>query len=324
MMKRLIVALALLLPALAQRGIACDFCNCLMGINPYYESSDKILLHYLLQRSASGYGSAATAWFNAKTASAGYPERALYHAVHAVSGAAGEIPTSEIRNTIELAYQHHFSENLMATVMLPFSLFDVTSDRLLSVDAVGDPTLLAHYVAHDVLPIPSVLMIGGGIKLPLADHELRDAHGAKIDPRSQPGSGSLDFVLNVTGTAQFGSWTVALDAFAKLNGANNDRDRLGSSLAFSGTINRDLLRDNEAGFAVVGIAGLRSELAARDRIAGVVDPESGSTALYGSLGSEVVVGSIRLDLSVLVPVYQHREDLSQERTRILAGIRYAL
>lgn len=322
-MKRYIIALVSLLLVAGGSARACDFCNCLSGINPYYDDSDKLLLHYLLQRSSTQNGMDATQWFNAKPTMGGLPGQTVYHMLPGMGISDGSIPSTETRSTLEFAYQHHFSEHWMATALVPLSYLDIQSGRVLTIAAFGDPSLLVHYVMRDILPVNSTLQIGAGVKLPLADHQLRDGYGTLIDPRMQPGTGSVDFDLNAVATAQFGTWTVGIDAFGRLNGANREGNRLGNALSISATVNRDIVRDNESQFAVVGIVGLRGELAAKDRIEEEIDPDSGSAATYGSLGGQLALGSVRFDLSFFVPIYQHRSDHEPERTRILSGVRYA-
>ncbi len=306
---------------------ACDFCNCLMGINPNYNGEDKIIFHFLLQHSYYTPSGDTALQFGSKPAAGGYgryplgmPPK-LYHL-----GGEGTEPAYETRQTFEIAYQHHFSDHIMATVMLPYAISDLESgENRVSVRGIGDPTLLAHYIITDMISpdIPATLLIGGGIKLPLGQHTLRDARGTLLDPRLQPGSGSVDVLANLMATAQFGSWTTALDAYGKINTTNGSGDRMGSSLALSATVNHDLLRSNQDLFAIVGIAGLREEMAGRDRIVGEIDERSGFTATYGSLGAQVVYGAVKLDMTVLLPLHQNRSSSEpMERPRILSGLRY--
>src|ERR1041384_770241 len=51
---------------------ACDFCNCLMGINPNYNSADKIMFHVLLQQSYYTPSGDASLPFGSKLAAGGY------------------------------------------------------------------------------------------------------------------------------------------------------------------------------------------------------------------------------------------------------------
>jgi len=298
-----------------------------MGINPNYNGADKIMLHFLLQHSYYTPSGDTSLPFGSKLAAGGYGVSPLgvpsgfYH-----FGGEGTEPAYETRRTFEIAYQHHFSDHLMATVMLPYAISDLESgESRVSVRGFGDPTLLAHYILADMISpdIPSTLLIGAGVKLPLGQHTLRDARGTLLDPRMQPGSGSVDALANVTAMAQFGGWTTAIDAYGKLNTANQSGDRIGSSLAVSATVNHDLLRSNQDLFAVVGIAGLREEMAGHDRIAGEIDERSGFTTTYGSLGAQVVYDAVKLDLTVLLPLHQNRSSGEpMERPRILSGLRY--
>ncbi len=328
-MKPVHIVLGGLLALAPVPALSCDFCNCLMGINPYYSTSDQFTIHYLYQRSTSGSASGPVVPHLKPAAGSGLlhgvePPRP-YHGGH--TGGDETIMERETRSTFELAYRHHFSQNFMATAVLPVTLLDVESTGRLSVKGTGDPMVMAHYIMPNLLPDgPStVLLLGAGVKAPLGDYMLRDGSGERLDPRLQPGSGSVDLVLNGTMTLQSEGWTFAADLFGKINTSNPERDRIGNSLALSSTVNRDLYRDNEEEFAVVGIAGLRGESAARDRVEGVIDERSGFLSGYTTLGGQIAYRSVRLDLSAMLPVYQHRNDpSSSEGVRFVTGLRLEL
>jgi hypothetical protein len=310
---------------LAQTAHACDFCGCLLGLNPYYSGSDQFLVNFLYQR--SDYNPPVDLGGGLIKMS-GSADRSLYMSGgprldHLVG--PGGTPSHESRSTIEIAFQHHFSERLMVTATLPAVMLDVQSAEPVKVRGLGDPTLLAQYMVVDRQQesTPMMLMVGGGLKLPLGATGARAADGDLLDFRSQPGSGSFGLVLNGTMTMQWKSWTLAADLFGTINVVSADRNRLGNSLGISSNLAHEFYRDNVSQFALMGIAGLRGEAAGHDLVDGAVDGQSGFVAGYATLGSEIAFRSLKFDVTAMLPVYQHRnEPYTSEHARIVSGIRY--
>jgi len=321
---RSIVALSPLLFLLLQApASACDFCNCLMGINPFYSETDWLSLNVLFQNSLTtpvdeGGSDQGSGILRNGPNILGLPLR-LHH------GGAEEGPNREYRRTFELSYQYHFSRNVTATAILPYVDSRIEGSSTIAIRGIGDLTLLARYVVPDLFgaSLPATLQIGGGIDLPTGAHTLTDDHGIRLDPRSQPGSGTVDGVLNATMTLQFDSWTLSGDLFSRLNTTDGDGNRIGSSLAATAAVNRDLYRDNASGFAAVGIAGLRQEIAGKDKVAGETDPDSGYSTTYASLGGEIRYSNFRLDATAMIPLHQSREaGAPEEQTRVVMGLGY--
>lgn len=303
---------------------ACDFCNCLLGINPFYTSADRITLSVLLQRTfhpadmtgAGGMGSKLVA------APAGGLAGLAPHLMH--GGADDEMTAfTERRTTFELAAQHHFSDHFMITATLPLLMLGIDGESGGSYRGLGDPSLMAYYVATIDAGggTRAVLMAGAGIDLPLGTTRLHDADGERLDPTMQPGSGSADAVANVRGMLQTGAWTIALDALARLNTENADGYRFGHALTATATVNRDIVRSNADQFAMVGIAGLRAELAGDDHRHGLARNGTGFTTGYAQLGLEVAYGDVHLTTTALLPAYSRRAlDVATEDPRFAASV----
>lgn len=291
---------------------SCDFCNCVTGINPYYNGLNRIGLTTLYQNSHTE--GAATGTPGSKLAHGGGTDE---HGIR--------IPETERRITFELSYQHHLSQNLVLTALLPFSAGRLEGDGVLNVYGIGDAALLGQYAVTGLFSerTPATLLLGGGVELPTGANDLRHDDGDRIDPRMQPGSGSFDLIANAVLTAPIESWTVAADLYGKLNNANDRGDRIGNALSLTATLSRDLYRNNPGNFALLGTAGLRGELSGKDRVAGGTDPATGARTLWGNLGGQLVWGHVKLHAAALLPLLQHREPGgANEDLRLTAGIRY--
>ena len=301
---------------------ACDFCNCVMGINPFYTSMNRVGLTTLFQRSHSD----GVASQNGVPGSKYNPENSaygkLYHGADVVDSAGQPVAESERRLTFELSYRHHLSENLIVTGLLPFTMSRMEALGSLSVRGLGDATVLGHYIIGDLFSerTPSTLLVGAGLELPTGNSGLRDDDGHLLDPRFQLGSGSVDVVGNIMLTIPVDKWNLALDAYGKLNNKNSRGDRIGNSLALTASASRELYRNNPANVALIGVGGLREEFAGQDRVGDVQDLSSGSSVLWGNLGAQLVIGSFKVSGTALVPFAQQREEGgADERVRFSVG-----
>jgi hypothetical protein len=324
MQRKLLVLLVVFLVG-QEFSTACDFCNCVMGINPYYVESDAIHVSMLFQRSRGG-GSEIAAPAGDMSLGKIFSEGiggpgSLLHDNH------GGGSHSETKNTIEIAYRYHLLRNVLLSGFFPYHTLRVRSTTSYSIDGPGDLTLMAQYVARSVIGdrTPATLVMGGGLQLPTGSNSRRDPDGELLEPHMQPGSGSLNYVISMTATVQPGRWTLALDVLGKLNTRNDRNDRLGNSLALSGFVSRELFRDEYSEFALVGNGGLRGEFAARDLVQGIRDSDTGVTSLYGNLGVQVYYSILRIDFTVLVPVSQDRPAGGlDEEARFVSGVRIEL
>ena len=324
----------MLLAGLAPRAIACEFCNCLLAINPYYSSTDRLVLSYLYQQSTHmpqatgtapvGGGGILKRGPNTMAQQAGIITLpGLYHQDH------GSTPVTETLNTFELAAEHHFNEHLMLTGIVPFAMIAVSGAEPYRVHGIGDPMLMGHYViASDGEGIRTTLLGGAGIDIPIGANNLRAPDGDRLDAASQPGDGIVDVLLNARGSVQTGSWIFAADAFGRIPTASNQYgDRRGSSADITATANLELFRANASSTAVTGFVGLRAELADADRVDGTVDATTRHTTGFANLGGQFVYNNVRLSASASIPVFERRggtvgTDGIQEQARLVASVAY--
>lgn len=231
----------------------------------------------------------------------------------------------ERRKTLELSWRYHLSRSVMVTALVPFVETQVTSTGTLITRGLGDATLLGHYVVENLFSkqTPSTLILGGGVTIPTGTNNLHNSQGERIDNRLQPGSGAVGVAGEILLTTPLDKWTTAIDLYGKVNSANSYGDRIGPSFSATATVNHDIYRNNPSNFGVVGIGGLRSEIAGQDNLAGTTDPTSGSETLWVNLGGEIVYHQFKLEASTLLPVAQRREPGgADEDIRLHVGLRY--
>jgi hypothetical protein len=323
MMKRIFFTLSFIALSF-QSALACDFCNSLLGINPYYNGKNRLSVNFLSQRSFIGAPIAQTA-NSANNNSAGKINSLplLMHGGHS----ARQSEVRETRQTVELAFQYHLYERLMLTAAIPISSLSLRQGSSMSVSGVGDATIFAHFVSQpswleSFSSLPATWLIGFGVKTPTGLNDLTDANGNRVDTRFQSGSGSWDYLLNTLLSMQNGRFIFTLDALGKLNSANALGDRLGHSFSTTATVAREIGRWNEQGSALIAIVGGRYEAKSQDWIAGRYDSESSFRAIYAQVGAQIAFQFIRLEGFVIVPIHQARAQFApNEQTRFLTSAR---
>lgn len=313
------IGCAVLTP-LCQQARACDFCNCLLGINPYYSSSNSIVLNFMYQRSDHPGQEAAVALPDAAMSGPirGTPNR-VYH------GGEEGVASTEYRRTLELGYQHHFGDDFLVTALMPLISFTEQSDSRLSVLGNGDLSLFGQYIArlYDEGGARFTMLTGGGLQFPTGRTGMTDDDGELLDFRLQPGSGSFGFILAATAFYQTPDWMLTLDLFGKLNLKNGSGNHLGNGLAGGLMASRELYRDNPSAFAVIASLGVRSEFIGRDLLDGAPDPDTGATVHYVNCGALVAYDVLRVDLRALIPLTQHRNGVGgDEQTRFITSLRF--
>lgn len=314
-MKKFLLLVAIGYGLFAHALFACDFCNCVSGINPYYNGKNRLAINFLSQRSFLP-PTLPTPLNTVQTKHHALPS--LMHGGHGAS----PFPTTETRQTLELMLQHHLSEHFMLTALVPFSTLTIEQGSSFSVSGIGDITLMAHYVFDLPLFERSTLLLGGGVKTPTGLSNLTDASSRRFDTRFQSGSGSWDFVFNPMFIAQQSGFTYAIDVFMKLNTKGTVGDRIGHSLSATTTLSHDVFRSNPSQTALVGMFGARFEAKTQDWISSQFDRDSDFASFYAQVGVQVVFYFVKIDALALVPLHQSRSTLAMnEETRFLMGAR---
>ncbi len=320
-MKRYSLFLALVLLMAATPASACEFCQCLFGLNPLYSSTNTLALHTVWQRWTYDRTQDQGLSHSKAAVASSYTPPGLFHQDHG----NGTTVESESRTTIELAYRHHVTPQLLAVAVLPYVVSTAVGDHTVTTTGIGDPMLLGYYVTRGDIAsgVPATLLVGGGLTLPLGRYE--NADGSAMSSHAAPGSGAVDLLLNTTATMQTGGWTLGLDALGRISTPNRFDTRLGNSLTMSLSMNRDLLRNDEDQIALIGIAGGRGDIADNDKVEGIVDAESSRRVVFGMLGGQLVMRSWKFDFSVLLPLVRSGESaVHREASRFVVGGRLEL
>lgn len=172
----------------------------------------------------------------------------------------------------------------------------------------GDLTLLGRYTAYEHNAPGRTLRVAPflGIKAPTGQDKARDASGL-LPPPLQAGSGSWDALAGVVLTYQTLDFQIDSQLSYKLNRAANDF-QAGNVAGFDTSLQHRLLpRNLGTGVPAFLYAVLEANFvhAARDRVRGIADADSGGRSLFITPGMQYVTRAWIVEAGVQMPVLQH-------------------
>ena len=221
---------------------------------------------------------------------------------------------------------------------------------------LGDVTLLGQYRFHKnpALGIEAAVLFG--IKVPTGQTNRRDASGELFEAQFQPGTGSVDGLFGFALTKRMGPLSFDVSGLYWLAGKGTQDTNQGDRFLFGGAVSyravgfippsqakdmhahcsqaqnahHDHCQNHEghqhkhverAPFALDLVLELNGEWHDNQRIAGVIDPNSGGTTVYFSPGVRAVIDRYAAFVSVGVPIVNNHNGVqSKPDWRILTGI----
>lgn len=276
-----LLSVILLLGITSGRMLACDICGCAVGGN-YLGILPGFKQHFAgLRLQSRGYLSQHPSLF----------------------GEGLGLSSEENYHTAELWGRWSPRHNVQVFGFLPYHHFSrAEGGATYHARGLGDVSLLLSWVLFNSgdssrRVLRHALQAGGGFKLPTGNAELRDAAGLRLPRNMQPGSGSIDFPLNLAYTLRFRSAGLAAEGNLRLATADKETYRFGwrSSLA-----TRFFYWQQLRAAAILPAAGLFWEKNQADRYAGMPQEFTEGEALWGSVGFDIFWA--RWSFAVL---YQH-------------------
>lgn len=172
---------------------------------------------------------------------------------------------------------------------------------------IGDLTVLARYTAYQYDAPGRTLRIAPflGVKAPTGEDAARDRLG-RLPPALQPGSGSWDALGGAVLTYQTLDFQLDGQLSYKANRPANGF-QAGNLWQVDGSLQYRLLpRSLGAGVPAFVYGVLEANLlhAAKDRIGGTADPNSGGTTLFITPGLQYVTRKWIVEAGVQIPVHQ--------------------
>lgn len=186
---------------------------------------------------------------------------------------------------------------------------------------VGDLTLLGRYTAYQYDAPGRTLRIAPflGVKAPTGEDNARDSFG-RLPPPVQPGSGSWDTLGGAVTTYQ----TLDFEIDGQLSFKAN-REANGFQVGNIAELDASLqyrLWPGSLGSGVpaflYGVMEVNLVDAAKDRVGGIADPNSGGTTLFLSPGLQYVTKKWIVEAGIQTPVIQHLNGTALKNNYVLS------
>ena len=213
--------------------------------------------------------------------------------------------SNDFYQTIELTAGTNIGYRWQLLLFAPYNINHSESDDGTShVKGLGDITVFGNYklfsnksLNADTNTVSQQLWIGGGLKVPTGSFEV-DTAELVTSANSQPGTGSLDYIINGTYLIQVGNWGVNGNLSYKFNGSADDY-HFGNRF----TANAFVFRSFTLGSTHISPnAGLLFEDLKANSLAGEEVVDTGGNALMGAVGIESRMNRILLGFNVQLPV----------------------
>ncbi len=192
----------------------------------------------------------------------------------------------------------------------------LSTGKKLNLNGLGDITLLANYNLLNTLADTSVhrfnhnLLIGGGVKLPIAKYQFDVLNDAEVaNANFQLGTGSTDFIANVVYTLRYQAWGLNYDATYKINTQNAETYQFGNRF----TTNLSVLYSKNIGdnLTLMPNAGVSYEHAQLDRKYNIRNAQTGGYTSWGNLGLESYYKGVSMGVNYQIPLKQNLSEGEQ-------------
>ncbi len=218
--------------------------------------------------------------------------------------------SSETFNTVELWGRFYPAKRVQLFAFVPVHFFERNIHQASQyARGLGDISLIANYTivnTGDSLRSDwkHLLLAGGGIKLPTGRKGVTD--GVELlPPAMQPGTGSVDFLLNTIYTVRIRQFGIQTDAEYRLNTRNKNEYRFGNRFSAA---TRVFYWKKAGNFSFLPSAGLFFEMAGLDSDSRYAVTESGGEMLLGMAGLDIYFKRFVTGFNYLQPVHHHLAD----------------
>ena len=194
---------------------------------------------------------------------------------------------------------------------------------------VGRHQLIANSKLH-----ASVLF---GVKTPTGETDLTDSGGIRFETESQPGSGSWDYLLGASISANQGNLGYHASLIYNMTTEGSQSTQIGDAMSYGAALtyrlphnhdshNHDDLTATNSGKLQFDLSlELNGETRRRNEIAGVSEQHSGGTSLTLSPGIRVSSKKISGFISYGLPLHNsHKGKQTDIESRLVAGLSLAI
>lgn len=282
------IFLTAILYLLFQQTFACDICGCSSG-NYFIGPFPQFRKHF----------------FGTRYSFRSYTSQ--------VTGDATQF-SKDFYQTVELWGGMNMGKKWQVMAFVPYNINRQHSDDgIKNSSGLGDATLIGNYKLLDTRfsdkhsnRISQQLWIGGGVKLPTGKFAA-DPTDIIPDANNQPGTGSVDFLVNAMYTFHINDWGINSNVNYKINNSA-ESFRFGNRFNTSAFIFRSISAANTTFNPNVGM--LYENLRANKLGDAKID-DTGGNALFAAAGLETNFSMMAVGFNAQLPVSQH---LSNDQT----------
>lgn len=280
-MRLILIFSCILLYLGTEKALACDFCNCYLGLNPHYKKNS-IGLRY---HSMSYTGSHMEEWQLQKL---NYSKNDFWELRTVAELHAQYYPLQKLQLLLSFPYIYNSEGNTVGYIHHHGN--DNNTSTTNTYQGIGDPMLIAHYQVFNRVSMDTAgnnyshrLMAGGGIKFPFGNWKI--AEGVADDERVHlPGSGSWDIIGSIVYLSKLGKIGMNTNLTYLLTAANSQ------SFSYGNRFNGNLVVYYQSTLKSVTVfpsAGAYYEQAAPDLANGYELLNSGGSILFAHAGLDL-------------------------------------
>jgi hypothetical protein len=310
---------------------SCDFCNCYVSINPLlnknyigvrYHFSPYTLNNMLesrLQNSGidiSGFSESRSVY---EIFAQVYPLKKLQvqfsfpYIVNIERSPAGfdEDPVNEHEHSAGSTHLH------------PDVSFETSDNH--SIYGISDPVIIANYnlieaQSGDSIVVQHNLFLGGGIKIPVGKYKT-DPNTSSHERLHMPGTGSLDYLLNVTYLVKRKQIGLNINSNFLFTNTNSQHYRFGNRFNGKASVFYEIRKGYLYLFPSLGPY---FEIAQKDQLNKVPEFNTGGILMLSQANLDIYYKNISFSMELQLPIQQKLNGTQSEMDyRFVTGIKYA-
>lgn len=299
-----ITSIIILLLAVAYNASACDICGCSVSGNTF-----GILPQF--QRHFAGIK---------------YNYRAFRTEHPPLFANSKKVVSNEYYHTAEAWGRFVPHKRVQLFAFVPTHFYKKQEDGITTLsNGLGDASLIVNYIllntANDSADSDwkHALQMGGGVKLPTGKNSFAENNENTI-PQMQPGTGSVDFPLNIIYTLRYKSFGLNSEYNYRVNLANAQGYKFGDR--FNATTRVFYWKKFEH-YTFLPNTGISYEHGAADVKDGVLQDYTGGNVVLANAGMDFYFNKFSVGLSAQQPVYQYLgENYIHAKTRFSTNFIY--
>ncbi len=235
--------------------------------------------------------------------------RYRYSSFQSHVGMASMFATREQFQTTELWGRYYLHPKVQLLAFMPYS-FNTQTDTQATrhLQGLNDAVINANYSLFKTKEDTIIhtwkhnLLVGGGIKLPTGKYNYEPTDATQVaNPNFQLGTGSIDFLLNLTYTIRYKRLGISTDLSYKMNTKNNKSYLFGNRL----TSNIALFYVQKVKkLGVMPYMGIYTEYSGQDARAGKVLTDTGGHWIAQTTGLELYYQRFSIGANYQIPLNQ--------------------